>query len=161
MKTGIIIIFHNNEKEMDTDYFIEQIQQTRNLELCLVNNDSKDNTYDLLRDVKDECDNVSVVNVRKFKSDMAAVKAGARYMFSEFDLKHLGYVSTNMLNIKYHGLNGLIEVITENQDAILNYKIKTLKKKQTLFQSLFSLLDYLKKIRENNTFINVQYQRNL
>ncbi|RED46745.1 hypothetical protein DFQ10_101518 [Winogradskyella eximia] len=161
MKTGIIIIFHNNEKEMDTDYFIEQIQQTRNLELCLVNNDSKDNTYGLLRDVKDECDNVSVVNVRKFKSDMAAVKAGARYMFSEFDLKHLGYVSTNMLNIKYHGLNGLIEVITENQDAILNYKIKTLKKKQTLFQSLFSLLDYLKKIRENNTFINVQYQRNL
>ncbi|WP_282030461.1 glycosyltransferase family A protein [Winogradskyella eximia] len=161
MKTGIIIIFHNNEKEMDTDYFIEQIQQTRNLELCLVNNDSKDNTYDLLRDVKDECDNVSVVNVKKFKSDMAAVKAGARYMFSEFDLKHLGYVSTNMLNIKYHGLNGLIEVITENQDAILNYKIKTLKKKQTLFQSLFSLLDYLKKIRENNTFINVQYQRNL
>ena len=161
MKTGIIIIFHNNEKEMDTDYFIEQIQQTRNLELCLVNNDSKDDTYGLLRDVKDECDNVSVVNVRKFKSDMAAVKAGARYMFSEFDLKHLGYVSTNMLNIKYHGLNGLIEVITENQDAILNYKIKTLKKKQTLFQSLFSLLDYLKKIRENNTFINVQYQRNL
>tara|TARA_R110002049_G_scaffold133385_1_gene292832 strand:+ start:11 stop:496 length:486 start_codon:yes stop_codon:yes gene_type:complete len=161
MKTGIIIIFHNNEKEMDTDYFIEQIQQTRNLELCLVNNDSKDNTYGLLRDVKDECDNVSVVNVRKFKSDMAAVKAGARYMFSEFDLKHLGYVSTNMLNIKYHGLNVLIEVITENQDAILNYKIKTLKKKQTLFQSLFSLLDYLKKIRENNTFINVQYQRNL
>ena len=161
MKTGIIIIFHNNEKEMDTDYFIEQIQQTRNLELCLVNNDSKDNTYDLLRDVKDECDNVSVVNVKKFKSDMAAVKAGARYMFSEFDLKHLGYVSTNMLNIKYHGLNGLIEVITENQDAILNYKIKTLKKKQTLFQSLFSLLDYLKKIKENNTFINVQYQRNL
>ena len=161
MKTGIIIIFHNNEKEMDTDYFIEQIQQTRNLELCLVNNDSKDNTYDLLRDVKDECDNVSVVNVKKFKSDMAAVKAGARYMFSEFDLKHLGYVSTNMLNIKYHGLNGLIEAISENQDAILNYKIKTLKKKQTLFQSLFSLLDYLKKIRENNTFINVQYQRNL
>lgn len=161
MKTGIIIIFHNNEKEMDTDYFIEQIQQTRNLELCLVNNDSKDNTYGLLRDVKDECDNVSVVNVRKFKSDMAAVKAGARFMFSEFDLKHLGYVSTNMLNIKYHGLNGLIEAISENQDAILNYKIKTLKKKQTLFQSLFSLLDYLKKIRENNTFINVQYQRNL
>ncbi|WP_405575325.1 glycosyltransferase [Winogradskyella sp. Asnod2-B02-A] len=161
MKTGIIIIFHNNEKEMDTTYFIEQIKQTSNLELCLVNNDSKDNTYDLLRDVKDECDNVSVVNVRKFKSDMAAVKAGARFMFSEFDLKHLGYVSINMLNIKYHGLNGLIEVITENQDAILNYKIKTLQKKQTLFQSLFSLLDYLKKIRENNTFINLQFQRNL
>ncbi|WP_340155773.1 glycosyltransferase [uncultured Winogradskyella sp.] len=161
MKTGIIIIFHNNEKEMDIDYFIHQIKQTRNLELCLVNNDSKDNTYDLLRDVKDECDNVSVVNVRKFKSDMSAVKAGARFMFNEFNLKHLGYVSTNMLNIKYHGLNGLIEVITENQDAILNYNMKTLKKKQTLFQSVFSLLDYLKKIKENNTFIKLQFQTNL
>ncbi|WP_299105589.1 glycosyltransferase [uncultured Winogradskyella sp.] len=161
MKTGIIIIFHNNEKEMDIDYFIHQIKQTRNLELCLVNNDSKDNTYDLLRDVKDECDNVSVVNVRKFKSDMSAVKAGARFMFNEFNLKHLGYVSTNMLNIKYHGLNGLIEVITENQDAILNYNMKTLKKKQTLFQSVFSLLDYLKKIKENNIFIKLQFQTNL
>ncbi|MBU2921990.1 glycosyltransferase [Winogradskyella psychrotolerans] len=161
MKTGIIIIFHNNEKEMDTAYFIEQIKQTSNLELCLVNNDSKDNTYDLLKDIKDECNNVSIVNVRKFKSDIAAVKAGARFMFSEFDLKHLGYVSINMLNIKYHGLNGLIEVITENQDAILNYKIKTLKKKQTLFQSLFSLLDYLKKLTENNHFINLQYENNL
>ncbi|GAA4246114.1 MULTISPECIES: glycosyltransferase [Winogradskyella] len=162
MKTGIIIIFHNNEKEMDTAYFIEQIKQTSNLELCLVNNDSKDNTYDLLKDIKDECNNVSIVNVRKFKSDIAAVKAGARFMFSEFDLKHLGYVSINMLNIKYHGLNGLIEVITENQDAILNYKIKTLKKKQTLFQSLFSLLDYLKKLTENNNhFINLQYENNL
>ena len=150
MKTGIIIIFHNNEKEMDTDYFIEQIQQTRNLELCLVNNDSKDNTYDLLRDVKDECDNVSVVNVRKFKSDMSAVKAGARFMFNEFNLKHLGYVSTNMLNIKYHGLNELIKVITDNQDVILKYDMETLKKKQTLFQSLFSLLDYLKKLKKNS-----------
>jgi hypothetical protein len=161
MKTGIIIVFHNNEKELDIIYFIDQIKQTSNLELCLVNNDSKDNTYDLLKDVKDECNNVSVVNVRKFKSDMSAVKAGARFMFNEFDLKHLGYVSANMLNIKHHGLNGLIEIITENQDAILNYKIKTLKKKQTLFQSLFSLLDYLKKITEDNQFIKLQFQRNL
>lgn len=161
MKTGIIIVFHNNEKEMDTTYFIEQIKQISNIEFCLVNNDSRDNTYDLLRDVRDECNNVSVVNVRKFKSDMAAVKAGARFMFNEFNLKYLGYVSVNNLNIKEHGLNGLIELITENQSAILNFKISSLKKKQTLFQSIYSLLDYLKKIIEDNHFINIQFQRNI
>lgn len=161
MKTGIIIVFHNNEKEMDTTYFIEQIKQISNIEFCLVNNDSRDNTYDLLRDVRDECNNVSVVNVRKFKSDMAAVKAGARFMFNEFNLKYLGYVSVNNLNIKEHGLNGLIELITENQSAILNFKISSLKKKQTLFQSIYSLLDYLKKIIEDNHFINLQFQRNI
>lgn len=161
MKTGIIIIFHNNDNEMDPSFFIEQIKQTSNLELCLVNNDSKDSTYDLLNEVKDSCDNVSVINIRKFKSDVAAVKAGARFLFSAFQLKNVGYVSINMLNTKYHGLNSLIKMIAENQDVINNYSHKTLKKKQTLFQSLFSVIDYLKNLEIENPFIQLQYQRNL
>ncbi|MBQ0788467.1 MAG: glycosyltransferase [Oceanihabitans sp.] len=161
MKIGIIIIFHNNEKEMDPSFLIEQINQTSNLELCLVNNDSKDNTYEVLKNIKEACDNVSVVNVRKFKSDISAVKAGARFMLNAFNLKHLGYVSINMLNTKYHGLNGLIKMIAENQDVINDYNCKNLKKKKTLFQSLFSVIDYLKNLEIENPFIQLQYQRNL
>ncbi|MBU2938185.1 glycosyltransferase [Lacinutrix sp. C3R15] len=161
MKLGIIIIFHNNEKEIDTSFFIDQIKQTANLELCLVNNDSKDDTYQLLKTVKASCSNVSVVNVRKFTSDNAAVKAGARYMYNAFNLKHLGYVSINMLNIKHHGLNGLLQVISKNQELILNYNYYALKKKQTLKQRLFSVTDYLKQLKVNNHFINLQYQTNL
>ena len=161
MKTGIIIIFHNNDNEMDPSFFIEQINQTSNLELCLVNNDSKDSTYELLNEVKDSCDNVSVINIRKFKSDVAAVKAGARFLFSAFQLKNVGYVSINMLNTKYHGLNSLIKMIAENQDVIINYSHKPQKKKQTLFQSLFSVIDYLKNLEIENPFIQLQYQRNL
>ena len=161
MKTGIIIIFHNNENAIDPSFFIEQINQTSNLELCLVNNDSKDSTYDLLHEIKDSCDNVSVLNVRKFKSDVAAVKAGARFMYSAFQLKNVGYVSINMLNTKYYGVNGLIKIIAENQDVIINYRSNPLKKKQTLFQSLFSVMDYLKNLKIENPFIQLQYQRNL
>ena len=160
MKIGIIIIFHNNEKEIDPSYFIENINQTSNLELCLVNNNSKDNTYGLLKEIKETCSNVSVVNIKKFKSDVSAVRAGARFMFNEFDLRHLGYVSTNLLNIKYKGLNGLIKAISENQDVIVDYNIETLKRqdiKLTLFQSLFSVIEYLKKIKVNNQFVNRQY----
>lgn len=161
MKTGIIIIFHNNAKEIDTSFFIEQINQSLNLELCLVNNDSKDETNHLLNTIKASCSNVSVVNIRKFTSDNAAVKAGARYMYNAFELNHLGYVSINMLNIKYHGLNGLMKMICKNQELILNYNYKNLKRKQTLKQRLFSVTDYLKQLKVNNHFINLQYQTNL
>ena len=162
MKTGIIIIFHNNEKEIDTSFFIEQIKQTKNLELCLVNNDSKDNTYQLLKEITEACNNVSVVNIKKFKPDNSAVRSGARFMFNKFDLKHLGYVTTNLLNIRYHGLNGLIKAINENEEFILDYNQNSVKKhkmKQTLFQSLFSVIGYLKNLKIENKFINLQYQR--
>ncbi|WP_397364633.1 glycosyltransferase [Olleya sp. R77988] len=160
MKIGIIIIFHNNETDIETSVFIEQLNQTKNIELCFVNNNSKDNTYQLLNEIKEGCSNVSVVNVKKFKSDVSAVRAGARFMFNKFNLKHLGYVSTNLLTTKYHGLKGLINAINENQEVILKYNIETLEKheiKLTLFKSLFSVVEYLKKIKVENQFINLQF----
>jgi GT2 family glycosyltransferase len=122
MKIGIIIVFHNNEKEIDTKFFIEHLNQTTDLELCLVNNASKDKTYPLLKEIKETCTNASIVNIKKFKSANSAVRAGARYMFNQFDLNHLGYVSSNLMHINYQDLNGLIQSITENQDVLLNYK---------------------------------------
>lgn len=162
MKIGVIIIFHNNERDINTKIFINQIKQTSNLELCLVNNASKDNTSQLLEDIKESCNNVSTVNIKKFKSDMAAARAGARFMFNKFNLRHLGHVTTNLININNNGLNNLIKLITENQDQLVAYNIKTIENqevKQTLFQSLFSVLDCLKKLNIKNQFINLQYER--
>ncbi|WP_290470252.1 glycosyltransferase [Lacinutrix sp. MedPE-SW] len=88
MKIGIIIIFHNNEDDIDTKYFIDKISQTKHLELCFVNNESRDSTYQLLEEIKYQCSNVSIVNIKKFKSDVSAVRAGARYMFSQYDLEN-------------------------------------------------------------------------
>ena len=161
MKIGIIIIFHNNERDIDSNFFIGHFNKADNIEMCLVNNDSRDNTYQILKEIKKECKNVSVVNIRKFKSDLSAVRAGARYLFNQFDLNHIGYVSVNMLNThQFHDLNDLIKAISENQDVILRYSIKVLEKqetKQTLFQSLFSVIDYLKKINTDTQFFNLQY----
>lgn len=159
MKIGVIIIFHNNETEIDTNCFIKQIQQTPNLELCLVNNNSRDNTYNILEQIKDQCTNVSVVNIRKFKSDVSAVRAGARFMYNNFNLDHLGYATTNLLNTNQHGLDGLIKAISENQDLIMEFNLENLKRrdiKLTLFKSLFSIVDYLKKLNVKNQFVNLQ-----
>lgn len=165
MKIGIIIIFHNNEIDINSKTFIKQVNQAKNIEFCLVNNASKDNTLNKLIEIKEaRMDNVSIVDIKKFKSDLAAVRAGARFMTNQFNLHHLGYVSTNLINIKYEGLNVLIKLISENQKIILDYNINTIAKKEiklTLFQSLFSIIDCLKKLKTNNHFIQLQYQRNL
>ncbi|MBT8260150.1 MAG: family 2 glycosyl transferase, partial [Bacteroidia bacterium] len=96
--------------------------------LCFVNNDSNDSTQLLLNEIKEHCSNVSVVNIKKNKSDLSTVRAGARFMFSQFNLKHIGYVNTNILENKTNDLNRLIKIITKNQDSIIKHNIEVLKK---------------------------------
>ena len=160
MRIGIIIVFHNNEKDIDTQFFIEHLNQAKNLELCLVNNASKDNTYQLLKEIKESCSsNVYLVDVKKFKSDISAVRSGARFMFNQLDLKHIGYFSTNLMNIKNYSINSLIKAISKNQDVILKYNVTVIEKKemkQTLFQSVFSITEYLEKLKFNNQRVSLQ-----
>ncbi|MEM5563785.1 glycosyltransferase family A protein [Psychroserpens sp. AS72] len=161
MKTGIIIIFHNYEKEINIDFFINCCKKVKDIEFCLVDNQSKDDTYLILEEVKEQCDNVSIVNIKKFKSDISAVKSGARYMFNHFKLRHLGYINANLLNKQYQGFNTIIQAISEHQDAIIKYDkkiIKSHRKRKTLFQKLFSVSEYLTKLELERQADNLHYQ---
>jgi hypothetical protein len=164
MKIGIIIIFHDNEEDIDKKIFVKHSNKADNLEICLVNNDSRDNTFQKLLEIKEECSNVSVVNIKKFKSERSAVRSGARYMFNQFELHHIGYLSTLSLNTNHFGLNELIKAISENHDVILNFNIKRLedqKIKQTLFNNLFSVIEYLIQLNVETQFVKLQYQNKL
>jgi len=147
MKTGIIIIFYNNEYDIDKDLCIKYINDVHNVEFCFVNNNSKDNTHELLKDISERCKNVSVVNINIYKSSKSAVKAGARFMFNQYNLKQLGFITTNTF-VKFENLGKLIKVIQESQKDISKYNEKILpinETKLTLFQSLFPVMDYLAK----------------
>jgi hypothetical protein len=157
MKTGIIIICYNNEIDIDMDRCVKHLNNVKDVEVCLVNNNSKDNTFHILNKIKEECNNVSVVNIKKFKPEISAVRAGARFMFNQFNLMQLGYI----INVNKLDLNSLIKMVCNNQDAILNYNSNTKNDKkigQTLFQSLFSLSDYLKQLNIKNQFSSLQNQ---
>lgn len=160
MKTGIIIVFHNYEKHIDKALFIKYAEQLSNIKFCLVNNESKDDTYEILKEIKEQSKNVSVVNIKKFKSDVSAVKAGARYMNSHNKFKHLGYVNTNLLDNEYPKLNYIIQALLEHQDSIFDYdkKINAKQiKRATLFQKLFSVIDYLSKLKLEKQVENIVY----
>lgn len=160
MKIGIIIICYNNENDIDISLCVEHLNKVKDIEICLVNNNSKDNTYDVLKEVKERCENVSIVDIKKFKSDTSAVKAGARFMSSQFDLKYLGFINTNMIS-EYENLCLLIKAIGDNQVYISKYNQSYLNKKGiklTMFQSLFPVMDYLAKINVENRYGDLDYQ---
>lgn len=159
MRIGIIIVFHNNEKDIDTSFFIKHFNQDKNIDLCLVNNASKDNTYELLKEIKNGLSQASLIDIKRFKSDVAAVRSGARFMFNKFDLNHLGYISTNLIDVKSTSLNDTIRAIRKNQNIILRHIANFINKKQTkltLFQSVFSVIEYLEKLKPANKHIGYE-----
>lgn len=149
MELGIVIIFYNNEEQIEKHFFIKQINASETVEFCLVDNDSKDKTLRLLQEIKQACPSqVSIVEIKKNISKNLAVKAGVRYMFNHFDLKHIGFVNINSIYQKEEHLNSLIESICENLEYIIDYNKKVIEKRQmqkTLFNSVFSVADYLEK----------------
>ena len=155
MKIGIIIIFHNNEADIDTLFFINQIKASEHIEFCFVDNESKDATLPLLEDIKDACaTNVSLIEIKRNISETAANRAGARYMFNEFNLKHIGFLNTTAVKDQGVELNALIESFCHHKDKIIDFnlhKIKTQEVKKTLFKRVFSVLDYLNYIHPQIT----------
>ncbi|SFD04622.1 glycosyltransferase [Algibacter pectinivorans] len=149
VRIGIIIVCHNIEKHINVDVFVKHFNKAKNIELCFVNNASKDNTYQILKDIKEiSKKDFSILDIKRYKSDQSAIRSGSRYMFSQFNLNHIGFVSSNILIKKQYSLCSLIKHIRANQDFILQYS-KQLKEdnppKQTLFQSVFSITEYLDK----------------
>lgn len=159
MKIGIIMIFHNNEEQIDKPFFIEQINLSESIELCLVDNDSKDKTLSFLKEIKDACSSqVSIVEIKKNTTEDVAKRAGARYMFNQFNLKHIGFVNVTELQQKGQQLNTIIENLCLNKESLIDLNLKTiaaLNTKQTFFKSIFSLVDYLRNINKIQTINNL------
>ncbi|AXG68827.1 N-glycosyltransferase [Kordia sp. SMS9] len=105
MKIGILIIFRNDENIIDVQKFIELFSQNVKLNVCLVNNESTDNTFALLKEIQEEAElSISVIDVKKNRGHDAAVKAGIRYLNSAHDLPFIlclkTYVSEDFLTLE-------------------------------------------------------------
>jgi hypothetical protein len=80
MNLGIIIIFDKEDvKKIDALLFKSFFNQ--NVKICLVNNGNHEKVVKLLEKLKSssKCD-ISILNLRKEQTTMAAVKAGVRYL---------------------------------------------------------------------------------
>jgi len=145
MKLGIIIICHNNESEIDIDHCVQLLHKLTDFKICLVNNNSQDRTFEMLNEIKERCDNISIVDMKKYKSGNSSIKAGARFMLSQYNLQHIGFIETEKINL-YQNLSDLFKDIKQHKVDISNYNQRPYNSKGiklTMFQSLFCVIDYL------------------
>ena len=114
MRTGIIITFHNNERQIDIESCIKQIKRHSKIQFCFVNNHSLDNTLEVLNEIRDNTDNCSIIDMKKYSKSVSAIKAGIRYMLSQFELKRLGYGSLDFSKKEHGKLSELLKMLTAN-----------------------------------------------
>lgn len=154
MKLGIIIIFRNNQDDIDVDLLTESLNSVPNMRFCLVDNESKDETMELLFELKENCSNVSIVEIKKQITQKAAKRAGSRFMFNNYDLRHIGYVDVSTLKSNQYNFNEFVKLICKDNESIIKYDKDLRSKyliKPTLFNSVFSVLEYINE-KYNNDF---------
>ncbi len=154
MKKGIVILFHDNASDVDKDYFTKKMDYAKNLQICLVDNNSKDETYQVLSEIAEDCENVSIVNVKKHKTDISAARAGVRFLSNKYNLSEIAYICYDLLPSNQRGLDEFFKLLIENQHSSLNPKfnyVENGKSKKTLFQSLFSLNGFVQNFKSKST----------
>lgn len=151
MKIGVIILFFNNEKEIDSIQFKNIFNQIKNMEVCFVNNGSKDNTLQMLKFIKDENNaNIHLLDIKKNIESDAAVRAGARYFYNEQGLNCIGYVDAYKFS-DFNNLNKLLKAIENYRNLIINDSLTTAANRRQKIErksckKVFSILEKFKNL---------------
>jgi glycosyltransferase involved in cell wall biosynthesis len=111
MYNGIIIVFHNDEKNINVEQLVSIIKKN-NYKICLVNNASTDNTIAFLEQIKIQFDlnsKVFVLDNKHNKGLKNALKFGARFLQSESKFNTIIYLEAK----KMHYLQYINEYFTQ------------------------------------------------
>ena len=152
MKLGMIIVFNCFDKPTLMNFFVKKLKRVKHIQFCLVNNNNSEEALEILTEIAEQCKNTSVINISKSKSNSSAVRAGARYITRHFNLKHIGFI----IDLNTREIINILEELTKNQNEALAEITRDQNNrsvKQTLFQRLFSITDYLDNLKipqENN-----------
>ncbi|MEO1030395.1 MAG: hypothetical protein AAFX55_03270 [Bacteroidota bacterium] len=149
MYVGLIIVFNTFENEALKNHFIASMGTLTDVKICLVSNNNNEQVFEILTEIAEQCDNTDVINTKRRKSKVSAVRAGARYMHNQYNLKYLGFI----VGLKDFEIVEVIKGYIEHQETILVLNREELRSKavkQTFFQRLFSVTQYLEKLTSNS-----------
>lgn len=150
MEIGIIIICYNNEVDLNEEAFNGLSNIAKNIQLCFVNNGSKDNTLDKLQKLKEAFESdITIIDIKKNKGNELAIKAGARYLLNTINLKHIGYICLKDFNPKLD-LKDFLDIINDSKEELITYNLLTIENKRItrlLIKNVFSVLEYFKHLK--------------
>lgn len=144
MKIGIIIVLDRSHDEILHTNIIDTINGLPEINFCLVNNNCPETLSDILLGISYECNNATVIHIKKNKGSSQAIRVGTRYMNNQFNLKFLGCISDLDVGNMIEAIELFAKHYTRNQLQELNQSNKLLK--QTFFQKIFSVSNYYKQI---------------
>lgn len=119
MKTGIILLFSNNEQEIKDTKF-NNLKSKGTTKYCFVNNASNDKTLEKLKEIKENnLKNISIIDVKKNKGLHAAVKAGVRHLKNNGEFNPIVYLEFS----KYSNHKKLEKILDSfiNKKKIINF----------------------------------------
>ena len=141
MNSGVIIIFSNNEKEIN-DLNKENLLNINANKVCFVNNASIDNTLNLLNKIKFESkNNITILDIKHDKGVKSALKSGARLLLSESEFDFIVYLESNMLEF----LKVLKEYLIDFEEKKQDYNSLPTRSKRNVLNNVFSIDELLKK----------------
>lgn len=136
MKIGVIIIFNNNASDIERGLFDSLFNFNSEVQLCLVNNGSSDDTLEKLEMLIETSPlNCTLMDIKQDKGESFAVRAGARYFFNQNRLKYFGYTTTSRLKLK-NDLVSLMHEIEGFLNRMIDYRANT-KKTRNLMKPVF------------------------
>ncbi|WP_052752755.1 glycosyltransferase [Kordia zhangzhouensis] len=142
MKIGILIVFRNNEKDIDVQQFTDILANKTRLEICFVNNGSTDGTLKKLHEIKEEVPiQIATIDVKKDRGHNAAIKAGVRYLTSKKEFPYILCLQKfHRKDIKL--LTNVFHIIEEKKGIVVSIFNKT---KRIVHKNVFSLRGILER----------------
>lgn len=120
MKLGIIIRCCNNERDLNAITFIKLLALQKKYHLCFVNDGSRDKTIALLEKIKEfKPSHVSIINIKKSRGKVLAIKAGIRYLNTRNDINIIEFLAFK-LSESYDVLLTHISKFNTTKDNIEN-----------------------------------------
>tara|TARA_B110000902_G_C14244283_1_gene563660 strand:- start:1180 stop:1617 length:438 start_codon:yes stop_codon:yes gene_type:complete len=140
MNSGVIIIFSNFEKEI-ANFDKQNLLSISTNKVCFVNNASKDNTLNILENLKFESqNNIQILDIKQDKGLKYALKAGARLLLSESEFDFIVYLKSSTLEY----LEVLEEYLTNFQEKKQDYNSFSSRSKRNVLNDVFSIDELLK-----------------
>lgn len=140
MNSGVIIIFSDFEKEI-ANFDKQNLLSIGTNKVCFVNNGSKDNTLNILNNLKFESqNNIMILDIKQDRGLKYALKAGARLLLSESEFDFIVYLKSSMLEY----LEVLEEYLINFKEKKEEYNSLSSRSKRNVLNNVFSIDELLK-----------------
>jgi CheY-like chemotaxis protein len=117
---GVVIPCYNEEKRLISEDFQKFVNSNLSYHLCFVNDGSKDNTLDVLYDLKKQNEGrISVYNCEQNGGKAEAVRLGMLHLAKQQQFDYIGFLDAD-LSTNFEDFDALVDTIKDSNFKIVS-----------------------------------------